>query len=133
MPQLTTRVGPDTTPAEPAESNTMWKQPSARTRRDKKLSEHRSNHVRPESHDTSTNIPDLHETPSNHVRRNMSPQARPPWSSTRSRAHKQNHSGLRKSREVKEIHTSVPPRMAPRSRLRKHRSDACTWHHERTR
>ncbi|MQL89102.1 hypothetical protein Taro_021686 [Colocasia esculenta] len=25
------------------------------------LTEHRSNHVRPESHDTSTNIPDLHE------------------------------------------------------------------------
>ncbi|MQM05062.1 hypothetical protein Taro_037868 [Colocasia esculenta] len=27
----------------------------------KKLTEHRSSHVRPESHDTSTNIPDLHE------------------------------------------------------------------------
>ncbi|MQM09208.1 hypothetical protein Taro_042075 [Colocasia esculenta] len=27
----------------------------------KKLTEHRSNHVRPESHDTSTNIPNLHE------------------------------------------------------------------------
>ncbi|MQL76124.1 hypothetical protein Taro_008499 [Colocasia esculenta] len=26
-----------------------------------KLTEHRSNHVRPESHDTTTNIPDLHE------------------------------------------------------------------------
>ncbi|MQL98608.1 hypothetical protein Taro_031323 [Colocasia esculenta] len=88
MPRLTTRVGQDTTPTEPTESNTMRKQPSARTRRDKKLSEHRSNHMRPESHDTSTNIPDLHETLSNHVRRNVSPQARPPRSSTRSRAHK---------------------------------------------
>ncbi|MQL77936.1 hypothetical protein Taro_010351 [Colocasia esculenta] len=27
----------------------------------KKVTEHRSNHERPESHDTSTNIPDLHE------------------------------------------------------------------------
>ncbi|MQL99236.1 hypothetical protein Taro_031955 [Colocasia esculenta] len=27
----------------------------------KELTKHRSNHVRPESHDTSTNIPDLHE------------------------------------------------------------------------
>ncbi|MQM15122.1 hypothetical protein Taro_048057 [Colocasia esculenta] len=27
----------------------------------KELTEHRSNHVRPESHDTSTNIPDLHK------------------------------------------------------------------------
>ncbi|MQM18190.1 hypothetical protein Taro_051175 [Colocasia esculenta] len=39
----------------------MRKQPSAHTRRDKKLTEHRSNHVRPESHDTSTSIPDLHK------------------------------------------------------------------------
>ncbi|MQM13631.1 hypothetical protein Taro_046558 [Colocasia esculenta] len=27
----------------------------------KKFTEHQSNHVRPESHDTSTNSPDLHE------------------------------------------------------------------------
>ncbi|MQM16523.1 hypothetical protein Taro_049483 [Colocasia esculenta] len=27
----------------------------------KEFTEHRSNRVRPESHDTSTNIPDLHE------------------------------------------------------------------------
>ncbi|MQL88602.1 hypothetical protein Taro_021163, partial [Colocasia esculenta] len=34
---------------------------SARTAETKELTEHRSNHVRPESHDTSTNIPNLHE------------------------------------------------------------------------
>ncbi|MQL86651.1 hypothetical protein Taro_019191 [Colocasia esculenta] len=45
------------TPVEPAESKTMRKQTSTT----KKLMDHRSNHVRPESHDTSTNIPDLHE------------------------------------------------------------------------
>ncbi|MQL78404.1 hypothetical protein Taro_010838 [Colocasia esculenta] len=39
----------------------MRKQLSACTRRDKELMEHRSNHVRPEPHDTSTAIPDLHE------------------------------------------------------------------------
>ncbi|MQM22899.1 hypothetical protein Taro_055958 [Colocasia esculenta] len=58
-----------------------------------KLTEHRSNHVRPESHNTSTNIPDLHEvspreTPSNHMRSTVSPQARLPQDSTKSRAHK---------------------------------------------
>ncbi|MQL93506.1 hypothetical protein Taro_026144 [Colocasia esculenta] len=49
------------TPVEPAESNTMRKHPRHTHTRTKKLTEHRSNHVRPESHDTSTNIPDLHE------------------------------------------------------------------------
>ncbi|MQM23182.1 hypothetical protein Taro_056245 [Colocasia esculenta] len=56
----------------------------------KNLTEHRSNHVRPESHNTSTNIPDLHE-------------ARPPQTSTRSRAHNQNHPAARTLHEVREL------------------------------
>ncbi|MQM13224.1 hypothetical protein Taro_046148 [Colocasia esculenta] len=82
----------------------MRKQPSACTHRDKELTEHWSNHVRPESHNTSTNIPDLHE-------------ARPPQTSTRLRAHKQNHSGPRTRHKVKELHTPVPPRTTPRNGL----------------
>ncbi|MQM04879.1 hypothetical protein Taro_037683 [Colocasia esculenta] len=39
----------------------MRKQPSTRIRRDKEFTEHRSNHMRLESHDTSTAIPYLHE------------------------------------------------------------------------
>ncbi|MQM21162.1 hypothetical protein Taro_054197 [Colocasia esculenta] len=51
----TTHVRPKTTPTEPADN------PRHTLVEMKKLTEHRSNHVRPESHDTSTNIPDLHE------------------------------------------------------------------------
>ncbi|MQM06366.1 hypothetical protein Taro_039183, partial [Colocasia esculenta] len=94
----------------------------------KKLTKHWSNRVRPESHNTSTNIPDLHEVrkeqpgvtprePSNQVRTNVSPQARPPQTSTRSRAHKQNHRAPRTHHEVRELHPTVPPRKAPRNRL----------------
>ncbi|MQL76431.1 hypothetical protein Taro_008833 [Colocasia esculenta] len=50
--------------------------------RQKKLTEHRT------SNNTSTNIPDVHETPSNHERSTVSLQARPPQTSTRLRAHK---------------------------------------------
>ncbi|MQL95457.1 hypothetical protein Taro_028123 [Colocasia esculenta] len=40
----------------------MWKRnPRYAPAETKKLTEHRSNHERPESYDTSTNIPDLHE------------------------------------------------------------------------
>ncbi|MQL79166.1 hypothetical protein Taro_011606 [Colocasia esculenta] len=39
----------------------MRKHPRHTPAETKKLTEHRSDHVRPESHDTSTNIPDLHE------------------------------------------------------------------------
>ncbi|MQL78634.1 hypothetical protein Taro_011080 [Colocasia esculenta] len=92
--------------------------------------EHRSNHMRPKSHDTSTNIPDLHETPSNHVRSTVSPQARQPQTSTRSRAHKQNHPAPRTCHEVRELHPTVPPRMAPRNGLPKQQSGVCTRHPE---
>ncbi|MQM14175.1 hypothetical protein Taro_047105 [Colocasia esculenta] len=85
------------------------------TRRDKKLTEHRRNQ-------TSTrlgrnNQVSPRETPSNHVRNNVSPQARPPHTSTRSRPHKQNNFGFRTLHEVKELHPPVPPRMAPRNGL----------------
>ncbi|MQL83507.1 hypothetical protein Taro_016007 [Colocasia esculenta] len=133
------------------------------------LIEHRSNHVRLESHDTSTNIPDLHEVgkeqlgvtsrdtkkPSENERLTIGtttsdlnkvegPQAeprftsdtprgqgttpysattdgtkereRPPQTSTRSRAHKQNHPAPRTRHEVRELHPTVPPRTAPRNR-----------------
>ncbi|MQL97921.1 hypothetical protein Taro_030615 [Colocasia esculenta] len=106
----------------------MRKQPSACTHRDKKLSEHWSNHMRPKSHDTSTNIPDLHEVgkeqPGVTTRdteqlgeKNVSPQPRPPQTSSRS--HKQNHPKPRTRHEVRELHTKVPPRMAPRNGLQK--------------
>ncbi|MQM20233.1 hypothetical protein Taro_053251 [Colocasia esculenta] len=50
------------TPAEPAESNTMWKQTLGTHPSRQRISrKHRSDYVRPESHDTSTNISDLHE------------------------------------------------------------------------
>ncbi|MQM05152.1 hypothetical protein Taro_037955 [Colocasia esculenta] len=49
------------------------------------------------------------ETPSNHVRSNVSPQARPPQTSTRSRAHKHNHPAPWTLHEVKKLHTLVPP------------------------
>ncbi|MQL99249.1 hypothetical protein Taro_031974 [Colocasia esculenta] len=52
-PQPATRVGPKQHNAE----ENPWHTPAET----KKLTEHRSNHVRPESHDTSTNILELHE------------------------------------------------------------------------
>ncbi|MQL92966.1 hypothetical protein Taro_025608 [Colocasia esculenta] len=42
------------------------------------------------------------ETPSNQVRTNVSPQARPPQTSTGSRAHKQNHPAPQTLHEVRE-------------------------------
>ncbi|MQL91507.1 hypothetical protein Taro_024120 [Colocasia esculenta] len=53
MPRPATRVGPEQHDAEANPRHT----PSET----KKLMEHQSDHVRLESHDTSTNIPDLHE------------------------------------------------------------------------
>ncbi|MQM14241.1 hypothetical protein Taro_047171 [Colocasia esculenta] len=53
MPRPTTRVGPEQHDVEANRRHTP-----AET---KKLTRHRSNHERPESHDTSTNNPDLHE------------------------------------------------------------------------
>ncbi|MQL81088.1 hypothetical protein Taro_013549 [Colocasia esculenta] len=96
----------------------------------KKLTEHRSNHERLESHDTSTNITDLHEvekeqpgvTPRDTEQpgeKSVSPQPRPPQTSTRLRAHKQNHPGPRTRHKVRELHLPVPPRMAPRKALLK--------------
>ncbi|MQM14158.1 hypothetical protein Taro_047088 [Colocasia esculenta] len=110
----------------------------------KELTEHRSNYVRLESHDTSTNILDLHEVgkeqpsvttrdTSNQVRSTVSPQARPPQTSTRSRAHKQNHPAPWTLHEVRELHPPVPPRTAPRNGLPKQQLGACTRHPERTR
>ncbi|MQM17315.1 hypothetical protein Taro_050284 [Colocasia esculenta] len=57
------------------------------------------------------------ETLSIHMRSIVSPQARPPQTSTRSRAHKQNHPAPRTRHEVRELHTPVPPLTAPRNGL----------------
>ncbi|MQL74948.1 hypothetical protein Taro_007314 [Colocasia esculenta] len=62
------------------------------------------------------------ETLSNHVRRNGSPQAWPPQTPPKSRAHKQNHPGPRTRHE-----------MAPWSKLQNQQSGAYTRHPERTR
>ncbi|MQM07475.1 hypothetical protein Taro_040315 [Colocasia esculenta] len=59
------------------------------------------------------------ETLSNHVRNNVSPQARPPQTSRRSRAHKQNHPAPRTHHEVRELHPIVPSRTTTRNRLQK--------------
>ncbi|MQL86891.1 hypothetical protein Taro_019426 [Colocasia esculenta] len=137
----TTRVRPKTTPAEPVD-NTMRKQPSAHTHREK-LTEPRSNHVRPESHDTSTNIPDLLEVgkeqpgvttrDTKHPSENdISPLGTTTSTSTRSRAYKQNHPGPWTHQEVSELHTPVPPRTTPRNGLLKQQMGACTRHPERT-
>ncbi|MQM08609.1 hypothetical protein Taro_041464 [Colocasia esculenta] len=125
----------------------MRKQPSARTRGDKKLTEHQSNHVRPESHDTSTNIPDLHEVgkeqPGVTTRdteqpreTNISPPAQLPRTSTRLRALKQNHPGPRTCHEVRELHTRRCHCHHARHQgmgYRKQQSGACTRHLEKTR
>ncbi|MQM04621.1 hypothetical protein Taro_037427 [Colocasia esculenta] len=69
----------------------------------------------------NTNISDLHEvrkeqpgvTPRDTKQpseNDVSPQARPPQTSTRSRAHKQNHPAPRTLHEVRELHLPVPPR-----------------------
>ncbi|MQM08626.1 hypothetical protein Taro_041481 [Colocasia esculenta] len=110
----------------------------------RKLTEHRSNHERPESQDTTptsqtstrsgrNNQVSPRETPSNHVRSTVSPQTRPPQTSTRSRAHKKNHPAPRTCHEVRELHTLVPPRTAPRNGLLKQQSGVCTRHPEQTR
>ncbi|MQM20171.1 hypothetical protein Taro_053186 [Colocasia esculenta] len=57
------------------------------------------------------------------MRSNISPQARPPQTSTRSRAHKQNHPAPRTLHVVRELHTQVPPRMTPRNGLPKQQSE----------
>ncbi|MQM16857.1 hypothetical protein Taro_049818 [Colocasia esculenta] len=77
----------------------------------KKLTEPRSDHVRPESHVTSTNIPDLRkvekEQPGVSMRdtkqpgeKSISPQPWPPQTSTRLMAHMQNHPGHRTQHQV---------------------------------
>ncbi|MQL71621.1 hypothetical protein Taro_003934 [Colocasia esculenta] len=82
--------------------------------------ENRSNHMRPESHDTSINISDLHEV-------------RPSQTSTRSRAHKQNHPAPRTRHKVRELQSTVPPWTAPRNGLLKQQSGVCTRPSKRTR
>ncbi|MQL79879.1 hypothetical protein Taro_012329 [Colocasia esculenta] len=85
----------------------MWKQPSARTCRDKEahgtLEQPRESKVSRHKHQ---NIPDFHE-------------ARPPQTSTRLRAHKQNHPGPWTHHKVRELHLPVPPLTAPRNGLQK--------------
>ncbi|MQM14262.1 hypothetical protein Taro_047193 [Colocasia esculenta] len=109
----------------------------------KKLTEPRSNHVRPESHDTRTNILDLLEVgkeqpgvtsrdtkqPSEN---DVSPPGTATSTSTRSRAHKKNHPGPWTRQEVRELHTPVPPQTTPRNGLLNQRSGAYTRHPERT-
>ncbi|MQM06803.1 hypothetical protein Taro_039631 [Colocasia esculenta] len=90
----TTRVRPKTTSAEPVDK------PSAHTRQDKeahgKPERPRETRVSRHKHPTSQTFTRSgrnnqvlpRETPNNHVRSNVSPQARPPQTSTRSRVHK---------------------------------------------
>ncbi|MQM21028.1 hypothetical protein Taro_054059 [Colocasia esculenta] len=52
---------PPTDPKTQKEQHNAEANPRHTPAETKELTEHRSNHVRPESHDTSTNIPDLHE------------------------------------------------------------------------
>ncbi|MQM18213.1 hypothetical protein Taro_051200 [Colocasia esculenta] len=118
--------------------------PSAHTHRDKKAhgtSERpRETRVSRHKHPTSqtstwsgrNNQVSPRETPNNHVRSNVSPQARPPQTSTRSRVHKQNQPAPRTLHEVRELHLPVSPRTAPRNGLLNQRSGAYTRHPERT-
>ncbi|MQL81251.1 hypothetical protein Taro_013709 [Colocasia esculenta] len=118
------------TPTEPAEATQCGSKPSAHTRRDKEAQgtpeqprETRVSRQAPTSQ-TSTrsgrnNQVSLRETPINHVRSTVSPQAWPLQTSTRLRAHKQNHPIPRTLHEVRELHTPVPPQTAPRNRLPK--------------
>ncbi|MQM20297.1 hypothetical protein Taro_053315 [Colocasia esculenta] len=73
------------------------------------------------------------ETPNNHVRSNVSPQARPPQTSTRSRVHKQNQPAPQTLHKVRELHLPVPPRTAPKNGLPKQQLGVYTRHPERTR
>ncbi|MQM08879.1 hypothetical protein Taro_041736 [Colocasia esculenta] len=113
LPQNQREANPRHTPAETTE-----------------LTEHQSDQVRPESHDTTptsqisirsgrNNQVSPRETPSNQVRTTSHHQARPPQTSTRSRAHKQNPPAPRTCHEVRELHTSVPPQMTPGNGLLK--------------
>ncbi|MQM13073.1 hypothetical protein Taro_045994, partial [Colocasia esculenta] len=115
----TTRVRPKMTPAEPANK------PSAHTRRDKeahgtpecaretRVSKHKHPTSQTSTRSGRNNQVSPRETPNNHVRSNVSPQARPPQTSTRSRADKQNPPASRVLHEVRELHTAVPPQTAP--------------------
>ncbi|MQL77342.1 hypothetical protein Taro_009758 [Colocasia esculenta] len=103
MPRPSTKVGPDTTSVEPAESNTMRKQPSACTRRDKEA------HGTPEQ-PSETRV-------SRHKHQHTRPPRGPPQTSTRSRGHKQKHPGPWTCHEVRELHPKVPPQTAPRNGL----------------
>ncbi|MQL82435.1 hypothetical protein Taro_014896 [Colocasia esculenta] len=51
--------------------------------------------------------------------KDVSPQARTPQTSTRSKAHKQNHPRPRTCHEVKEPHTSVPPQSGTKEQTMK--------------
>ncbi|MQM17676.1 hypothetical protein Taro_050649 [Colocasia esculenta] len=53
----------------------------------------------------------LAETTQQPGENDVSPQARPPQTSTRSRAHKQNHPGPWTCHKVGKPHTPVPPRI----------------------
>ncbi|MQL81693.1 hypothetical protein Taro_014149, partial [Colocasia esculenta] len=104
----------------------------------KDLTEHRSNHVRLESHDLSTNIPDLHEVgkeqPSVTTRDTEQPREkhRLTTGTATSDLH-QNHPAPRTRHKVRELDTLVPPRTALRNGLPKQQSGVCTRHPERTR
>ncbi|MQL68631.1 hypothetical protein Taro_000931 [Colocasia esculenta] len=111
----TTLVRTKTTPAK------LVDKPSARTRRDNGA---HGTPERPRETGVSrhnTNIPDLHEVGKEQpgvtlrdtkqpIENDVSPQAQPPLTSTRSRAHKQNHPAPRTLHEVRELHLPVPPR-----------------------
>ncbi|MQM02550.1 hypothetical protein Taro_035318 [Colocasia esculenta] len=92
----------------------------------------------------NTNIPDLHEvgkeqpgvTPRNTKQpseKDVSLQARPPLTSTWSRAHKKNQPAPRTLHEVRELHLPMPPRTAPRNGLPKQQLGVYKRHPERTR
>ncbi|MQL81614.1 hypothetical protein Taro_014078, partial [Colocasia esculenta] len=60
-------------------------------------------------HKAEATLGTLVETMQQPGENDISPQARPPQTSTRSRAHKQNHLGPRTHREVEKPHTPMPP------------------------
>ncbi|MQM00958.1 hypothetical protein Taro_033705 [Colocasia esculenta] len=117
--------------------------PSTHTHRDKeahetperpretKVSQHKHLTSRTSTRSGRNNQVSPRETPNNHVRSNISPQTRPPQTSTRLRVHKPNQPTPRTLHEVRELHLPVPPRTAPKNGLSKQQSGVSTRHRDR--
>ncbi|MQL93612.1 hypothetical protein Taro_026259 [Colocasia esculenta] len=103
----------------------------------KELTEHRSNRMRPESHNTSTNILDLHEVgkeqPGVTPRDTKQPSEKEHLTTGTATSELHEVEGPQTESPYTSDTPRVPPRTAPRNGLQKLQLGACKRHPKRTR